>query len=397
MPAPDALTVAIIRSRYNPFGGAERFVQRALGALVARQVQVTVIARDWAPGDTDGLPVRLAFLKVDPPHVGRLLRDWSFARAVRHLLARRDFSVVQSHERIPGVALYRAGDGVHASFLAQRRRVLNRWRGALLRFTPYHAWLLRAERRMFTDPALRAVICNSEMVRKDIGERFGVEAARLHLIRNGVDLDRFRPPTAVERSQARAGFGLNPEAVVFAFVGSGFERKGLRATIQALASSEAPHGAVLLVAGTDRHLERYRALAHRLGVGDAVHFLGGLADVRPVLHAADGFVLPTLYDPFPNAVLEALACGLPTVTSTTCGAAELIEPGVNGFIVDAFDIAGLAAALRRLAEPEARAARGVAARRSVEPLTLEAMTARLVAVYRTLIAPDDGSRTLGPT
>lgn len=391
------LEVAIVRARYNPFGGAERFVQRALGALAAQELRVTVIARDWTPGDTDGLPVQLEFLKVDPFHIGRLWRDWSFARAVRRVIVTRRFAVVQSHERIPGVALYRAGDGVHAVFLEQRRRVLPRWRGALLALNPFHAYVLRAERRMFTDPALRAVICNSEMVRREIRSRFGVDAGKLPLIRNGVDASRFSPATAGERAEARARFGLPEAAPVFAFVGSGFERKGLGGTLRAFARMAGEAGACLLVAGTDRRASRYRALARRLGVEGAVRFLGGVEDVRPVLHAADAFVLPTLYDPFPNAVLEALAAGLPVITSTSCGAAEVITPGANGFVVDALDLDAIVDAMRRLADRRGRDARAAAARDSIAGLTLEAMAERMRRLYGELLARSPAGPAAGET
>ena len=99
------LEVAIVRARYNPFGGAERFVQRALAALAANELEVTVIARDWARGDAEGLPVPMRFLKVDPFYLGGLWRDWSFARGVRRAVAGGRFDIVQSHERIPGMPL----------------------------------------------------------------------------------------------------------------------------------------------------------------------------------------------------------------------------------------------------------------------------------------------------
>lgn len=414
------LQVAIVRARYNPYGGAERFVQRALAALAAGGLEVTVVARRWTPpGDGEArVPMRL--LRVDPFHLGSLWRDWSFARGVRRALAGRRFDIVQSHERIPGLPLYRAGDGVHAQYLAQRRRAEPRWRAALTAVDPHHRYLLAAERAMFTHPALRAVICNSEMVRDEIHARFGVPMDRLHLVRNGVDLDRFRPPTLAERAAARESFGLEPDRTVVAFVGSGFARKGLAAAIRALAAMtagqrasrlaaapgaageslcggigapagaaprtpQAPMPPVLLVAGADRQLERHRALAARLGLAAQVRFLGGMDDVRPVLRAADAFVLPTLYDPLPNAVLEALATGLPTVTSTGSGAAELIRPGENGFVVDALDVDGIARALQVLADPRGREARAAAARASVAPLSLEALGAQLIALYRRLL------------
>ncbi|MFP5460505.1 MAG: glycosyltransferase family 4 protein [Gammaproteobacteria bacterium] len=417
--------VAIVRARYNPYGGAERFVQRALAALASGGAEVTVIARRWTPPRDGEAAVPMRLLRVDPFHLGSLWHDWSFARGVRRALAGRSFDIVQSHERIAGLPLYRAGDGVHAEYLAQRRRAEPGWRAALTAASPYHRYVLAAERAMFTHPALRAVICNSEMVRGEIHSRFGVPMDKLHLVRNGVDLERFRPPTLAERSAAREGLGLEPGRTVFAYVGSGFARKGLAASIRALAAMPGARGVghpavagagagagaiprtcagigraaaeaaiaaapkplppVLLVAGADRKLAAHRALAGRLGVAGQVRFLGGVDDVRPVLWAADAFVLPTLYDPFPNAVLEALACGLPAVTSTRSGAAEFIRAGENGFVVDALDIGGIARALDALADPQGRGARAAAARASVAPLSLDALGAQLIALYRRLI------------
>ena len=389
MPAPHPLRVAIVRARYNPFGGAERFVQRALAALAGDGLEVTVVARRWrAPADGEAsVPMRL--LRVDPFHVGSLWRDWSFARGVHRALVGRHFDIVQSHERIPGLPVYRAGDGVHAEYLAQRRRTEPAWRAAMTALSPYHRYVLAAERAMFTHPALRAVICNSEMVRREIHARFGVPLERLHLVRNGVDLEHFRPPTPLERDAARATLEIGADRTVFAYVGSGFARKGLAAAIRALAALGPVPGStvapLLLVAGADRQLEWHRKLAERLGVGPRLRLLGGVEDVRPVLWAADAFVLPTLYDPFPNAALEALACGLPTVTSTRSGAAEFIREGVNGHVVDALDVSGLARALRALAAPDGRATRAAAARQSVAGLSLDALGAELLALYRSLL------------
>lgn len=392
---PSAWSVAIIRARYNPFGGAERFVQRALAALADRPLDLTVIARRWQAatrgtgGGADSLPAGVHWECIDPFHVGRVWRDASFARAVQRHLKRHPYQLVQSHERIPGVMIYRAGDGVHAEFLAQRRRALGPLARLGLSLNPYHRWLLRTERRMFSHPALRAVICNADMVREEIAHRFGVDRSRLRLIRNGVDLTRFAPPSREARQRARLRFGLAADESVLAFVGAGFERKGLAGALRAMGRPTAPQGLRLLVAGTDKHAARYRRLAERLGIQARVIFLGGVDDVVPVLHAADAFVLPTLYDPFPNAVLEALACGLPTLTSTKSGAAEVITPGINGYVTDAFDLDAMAVAMADLVDPTRRDALREAARASVAHLSSQLLGDELLALYAEFV-PDSG-------
>ena len=375
-PAPGAPRVALVRGRYDPAGGAERFVQGAVAALRAQGAAVTIVARQWP--DDDG-----SAIIVDPPHLGSLWRDWAFARAACAELAARRFDLVQSHERIACCDVYRAGDGVHAQWLQERSRVQGPLARLAARLSPHHRYLLAAERALFTAPRLKAVICNSDLVRRDIERRFGVARDKLVLIRNAVDARRFHPGLRSEMGGGvREQLGVPRDARVMLHVGSGFERKGVSAFLEALARAPAkPWG---LVVGRDKHAARYAVLARRLGVDRRVRFLGGVSDVRPYHAAADAFVLATLYDPQPNALLEAMASGLPVVTTRTCGAAELLAEGVSGFVRDALDVDGLAGAMERL-DPGSARRMGEAARAAVAAFTPEVMAAEYVALYRRLL------------
>lgn len=373
------MKIAIARQKYTPFGGAERFVQRALDGLRAQGVEVTIIAREWS-GDASGI------LKVDPFYLGRTWRDVGFAFQVQKIIAEGRFDLVQSHERIPGCHVFRAGDGVHATWLELRDRARGGLARLLTRQSPWHSYVKQAEEQMFRHPNLRAVICNSAMVKRDIARRFQVADDKLHVIHNGVDLERFHPGLRGEhRGGVREELGIAADAPVIVFVGSGFERKGVFVLLRALAAMER-RDAHLLVVGKDRQLDKAQALARRLGVESRVRFLGGREDVRPYYGAADLFCLPSLYDPMPNAALEAFACGLPVVTSTTSGAAELVEEGRNGAVCDALDGPALARRLAQLCAPGAAAAQGAAARATVAALGTQAMTDRLAALYRSLTA-----------
>lgn len=368
--------VALVRSRYNPHGGAERFVAGAIAALRREGASLTVVTRHWEGHDGTAIV-------VDPFHVGSLWRDWGFARAVCGRLARQHFDLVQSHERIPCCDIYRAGDGVHAEWLRQRARVQSPLRRLATTLSPHHRYLLAVEKALFTGPRLRSVICNSEMVLSEIRAHYAIDAGKLALIRNAVDGAVFHPGLRAEqRAPVRQQLGIPSEARVVAYVGSGFERKGVAALLQALAL--APSKPWAIIVGRDKHAGRFMAQARRLGVDARTRFVGAASDVRPYYAAADSFVLPTLYDPFPNAALEAMACGLPVVTSTKCGVAELVRDGENGFVRDALDVAGIAGALERL-DPTEAARQGAHARDTVAPLTPAAMAREYIALYERLL------------
>jgi UDP-glucose:(heptosyl)LPS alpha-1,3-glucosyltransferase len=361
------MKLALVRQRYNPYGGAERYIEYAVAALEREGAEITLIAREWS-----GEARRV--LTVNPFFIGRWWRDAGFARAARAAWERAGFALVQSHERIPGASVYRAGDGVHRQWLEHRARHASPFERASIALNPYHRYVCAAEKSMFEHPGLRAVICNSNMVRGEILRHFSIAEDKLHVIYNGVDTERFHPR---ERAARRDG------CIVLAFVGSGFARKGLDTVLAAMARSHL--SLRLLVVGRDRELPRFVALAQSLKIVERVTFVGGVEDVRPYYGAADALVLPSLYDPFPNVVLEAMAMGLPAIVSDQCGAAELVKHGESGWIVHAQDAEVLGDAFERL-EDRARLARmGEAARAAVEPYTIEAMAAQLLALYRDLL------------
>jgi len=252
-----------------------------------------------------------------------------------------------------------------------------------VRASPYHRYVLEAERRLFASARLRTVICISRMVQDDIRERFGMPVERLPIIYNAVDADAYNPRLAAGRGATRASLRIGDERVVFLLVGSGYERKGVGRAIEALARVPAP--AHLVVVGHDRDPARYRALARRHQVEARVTFAGPQADPKPFYGAADAFLLPTLYDPLSNAVLEALASGLPVVTSRRCGAGELVAAHDAGTVCGARDIGAIADAMRGLLAPGVRAAAAANARLAVAGLTPGAMAAQMLDLYQSML------------
>ncbi len=372
------MKVAIVRQRYNPYGGAERFVSRAVPALERAGAEVTLICRK-----SEGWGARRV-LRVDPFYVGNVWRDWSFAHAASEAWRREGFDIVQSHERIPGCDVYRAGDGVHRRWLEIRNSTEDFFGRAGVALNPYHRYVCAAEREMFEHPRLRAVVCNSNMVRDEIRRAFRLAPEKLHVIYNGVDLEHFHPRERQGlRGQERAALGCKPRDTLFLFVGAGFARKGLAAAIDALAKAK-NEGLWLLVVGRDRDERSFIERAKAAGLEGRVRFLGPKEDVRPLYAAADCFILPSRYDPFPNTVLEALAMGLPAIVSSRCGAAEVISASEAGWVCEPDDASGIARIMLQ-ADAAIRGDRpGEAARALAEGFGMDAMAAKLADLYRSL-------------
>ena len=373
------MRLALIRQKYTPYGGAERFIEGALEALLERNVAITLYTREWPQTNLQLIEPHIC----DPFYLGSLWRDWGFARAVGRAVGTTKANLVQSHERVLCCDIYRAGDGVHAVWLEERLRGASALARLGVVLNPRHHYTLAMEKKLFASPWLRAVICNSKMVRDEIRTRFGLSDERMPVIYNAVDSMAYHPGLREHRERVRTRYKIPPEATVFLLVGSGYERKGVATAIAALAELPAP--AHLVVVGREKHMGRYKRLARQLGVRERIAFAGPQMDVKPFYGAADAFVLPTIYDPFPNAALEAMACALPVITSTKSGAAELVLEYDAGRVCPSRDIAGLAAHMRTLFDAPTRDRLGANARSAVLPLTPSAMTLKLVLLYKELL------------
>jgi UDP-glucose:(heptosyl)LPS alpha-1,3-glucosyltransferase len=158
----------------------------------------------------------------------------------------------------------------------------------------------------------------------------------------------------------------------------------LQQTIDAFA--DLPGQSYLLVVGYDKHEKHYRGNVEKRGIGKRVLFFGSQQDVKPFYALADAFVLPTLYDPFSNAVLEAMACGLPVITSSKAGVAELLTDGETGYICEADDTGKITAAMQLLSDRTRAETMGNKARQIAERYDWKVMGDGLVNLYQILVS-----------
>lgn len=303
------------------------------------------------------------------PPLPSSLRALALAAAAARVVRRSGWDVVQSHERTLVQDVYRAGEGCHRGYVEALGT------GGARRL--HHRVMLALERRVFArTPEIVAI---SRASAEEIARLYAVPRARLSVVYNGVDLERFHPRMRdASRGGARADVGAPPSAWLLLFAGSGFQRKGLDVAIRALATLADEDSRLIVVGRGDS--APYRRLAAELGVLERVVWLGVRADIERWYAAADVLVLPTRYEPFGNVHLEALASGLPVVTSRRAGGAEALDHRA-GAAVDGESPEEIAAAVRRLRE-RSPAERSAGARAAAEPFTFARQVADLERIYK---------------
>jgi UDP-glucose:(heptosyl)LPS alpha-1,3-glucosyltransferase len=329
------LNIALVRRGYSPSGGAEAYLKRLAHGIVETGHEVQLIATDEWPEE------QWPFGSVRRLRAKTVI---GFADEFEQIRPQLRCDLLFSLERVWSCDVYRAGDGVHRAWLARRRKFEIPLKEFVRAASRKHRDLLQLEESLFGKRNAGRVIVASQMVADEIVDFYGYAADKIDLVRNGVPLDKFRfDPDRREKS--RAQLKLKPDQIALLFAGSGWERKGLLFAIEAMAICK-NRKLRLLVAGRG-NARPYKTTRFLFWREDPVQFLGEVADLTPVYTAADIFILPTIYDPFSNACLEALACGLPVITTRSNGFSEIIEDGVNGSIIDSpANLTGLRDAIR---------------------------------------------------
>ena len=224
------------------------------------------------------------------------------------------------------------------------------------------------------------VVCVSKMVRRHFQENYGTSGDRLPVIYNGVDLARWSPTRcAVERARWRERLGIGKKFLLL-MVAHNLRLKNAETAIDV--AHQLPE-ARLVIAGSRKP---ERAMLHAKKRGVDVKFLGPVEDTLPLYAAADACIHPTWYDPCSLVTLEALACGLPLITTTSNGVSELMQHGREGFVFEnPQDVRGMVGSVRTMIEPAQHAGMRVAARTCAEAHSLEAQTAAFLALYGRLL------------
>ncbi len=384
------MKIAIIRKKYTFHGGAEGFSSSFIENLANDGHEIHIFAIKW---QSETAHKNIHFHKVPALTFLSFLRDFTFAVSSYFMLRkeRENFDIIQTHDKTLYQDIYRAGDGCHIEWLSQRWKRTGPAGKISIILNPYHWLILLLERAIFRGHRYKKIIAISEMVKKNIAENYGIPSSEIDVIYNGVDLDKYTPQNReVYRSEIRKKHRLSDKDFVVLFVGSGFERKGVPYLIEAVQSL--PEQVSLLIVGKGKHppvspLAKGGTKGGSIGRNQNILFCGPQKEIQKYYAAADIFVFPTMYEPFGNVHLEALASGLPVITTKNSGASEIIKDGEHGFVVNKPEnVEAIAGKIKSLMQDrEAREAMGRNARSLAEEFTFEKHIGKIKKLYESII------------
>jgi UDP-glucose:(heptosyl)LPS alpha-1,3-glucosyltransferase len=375
-----SLHIALVILHADPArGGAERYTADLAAALAARGHAVSILATDFGPA-IDGVE----FIPVSSRAATRRGRYARFLKSLDRNLAEKTYDVVHAMLPVRRCDLYHPHAGLAAEAMATgHKKYAGRVSQAASRIgnqlNPRRRLMAEVERDLLTGSRPPVLLCLSELVKQIVGNHYALPAEKLATLFNGVDLNRF-DPAPDQRQRDRSELAIADDRIAVLMVAQNFGLKGLKEAILALAELADPR-LLLLVAGRDKP-EAYEHLARSRGIGAQVRFLGQVPDPCPLYRAADFLVLPTRRDSCSLAVLEALAMGLPVISTRANGACEIMQDGRHGYVLaDPRAVPALADAMRKLLVPAARQSMRQACLDLRPRLSSDAHVDRLLEIY----------------
>ncbi|MFT7487581.1 MAG: UDP-glucose:(heptosyl)LPS alpha-1,3-glucosyltransferase, partial [Candidatus Paceibacteria bacterium] len=317
------MKIALVHMRHAASGGTERYLNLLSSHLAEAGHEPIIVCRSH--GEPQHPAVQ--FVRLRPFSIGAAARMWNFARAVEKHVNEVPYDVVFGLGKTWSQDIIRMGGGCHQTYLDLAHEATRSPVERILRKGARKQRLaLEIERRAFLPGAYQQVITNSRLTREDAMQRHGIPADKIHVIHNGTDTERFHPSLRAGIGlELRRSLGWKGAEEVLLFLGTGYGRKGLDHVLAGTAQLAKSRPLLrLLVVGYDSSRAQWEARAEQLGVADRCQFLGGRSDPEACYGAADVYILPTRYDPFANSTIEALACGLPTITTASNGGSEVI-------------------------------------------------------------------------
>jgi len=369
-------------------GGAEAYAVGLANTLVREGFDVHLYGHSW-----DGEPTGALFHPIRrlPGWVPPSIRLLDFALQHRRMTARENFDVILGFGNTATLNVYQSHGGVH--YISNMRKLqavsnpLFRFLKKLILFaTPkYHvrAWIESAPFRMEKRPVIIAI---SEMVRQDMARHFAIDAEEIKLVYNGIDCAKFAAPESGRGERLRRELGFDKETL-FLFMAYDFRKKGVRYLVEAAERLRQKVGAGVfgvVIVGAPPSLQ-LRNKVRQLNLSDTVIFQGPTTEPEAFYQACDVFILPTFYDACSLVVFEAMAAGLPAITSIFNGAAGIISEGKDGAVLkDPRDTDEMSKAMSSFLNDEVLREASAAANLTASNYTIERNHRQMIEIFRNL-------------
>ncbi len=347
-------------------GGAERFTKNLILGLSQGGAEVHLVTTDLDESPPQGVVVHSFSVPKKPSH----RKNAVFVEKSREILLQYPDAYSIAISPTYPATIFHLGDGIHKYWLEVKSK--NWLRKIFDYFSLRHRTTLSIEKNILHG-GHKFIVTNSELCKCHATQYYHIPPENIFVNYTGIDTNLFNTSTCQYREEMRKILGIEEKTYLVGYASNNFQRKGLATMIRAVSSLQKyiPN-CCLLVLGQDKKASLYRLMAKFYGIEKKVLFVGNKSDIEKYYAAMDVFVLPTLYDPCATVVLEALACGVPSISTTSNGASELIQHGVNGFILDdARDHRRLAIQLLLLSEERIRKEFSSKTHRSVENLTIK--------------------------
>ncbi len=300
--------------KHFPFGGMQRNMLRIAKACAARGHEIDLYASEWTGPEPEDMNVRVLKVRALTNHG----RNHKFSLALRKAIAPGGYDCVVGSNKMPDLHVYYAGDPCLAAALERTKPSVCTW-------LPRYREFLRQEAEVFDKDRDTDILLSAHEEQEKFIRYYATDPSRFHRLPPGIDRNRLvaHAPSERERLKLRQEFGLGPEDPMILSVGSSFRTKGVDRAIRALASlpPETRRGARLIVVGQGK-FRAFARMARRLSVGDQVIFVGPREDLARFYYSADLLVHSAYSENTGNALIEAMVCGLPVLTTAACGFAS---------------------------------------------------------------------------
>ncbi|MBX7074558.1 MAG: glycosyltransferase family 4 protein [Pirellulales bacterium] len=373
------MKVALVIEEYDPSrGGVEQWTYQFARQLTNWGHDIHVVARRF--GNCFDHDIERHYVPTTATRLG-------FASAAAEKLRNMRIDVVHDTGAGWRAHVLQPHGGSRTAAFRQNLLLLPRWARPLkeqaCRWLPRYREFDQLVSRQYANDG-RLILAISKMVAHDLQRWHGVSRERIRIVYNGVDTVRFSPlHRERHREQTRQAHGIGTHETLLLIVAHNLALKGVPTLLRSVAALAREGAPLRLIVAGGKRVGPYRRMAGRLGVGDRVEFIGAVSDPVPFYAAADLYVQPTLYDPCSLVALEALASGLPVVTSRYNGAGELIKEGEHGYVIgDPLDERELADAIRPLLNQDRRELMSAAARKLALSHTFERNCREILSVYQ---------------